>query len=117
MESAYHNALGHYYQFYGDNVNAEKEYLKGASILKANAIESDGNYPQHLAALGFLYLQWPNNEHKALPIYEEAFNLIKANILTAPSKQYLMDLHKQNTALHEYAPYKNAMNKRFKEVE
>ena len=77
MEIVYHNALGHYYQFYGDNVNAEKEYLKGASILKANAIESDGNYPQHLAALGFLYLQWPNNEHKALPIYEEAFNLIK----------------------------------------
>lgn len=48
---------------------------------------------------------------------EEAFSLIKANILTAPSKQYLMDLHKQNTALHDYAPYKNAMNKRFKEVE
>lgn len=57
-----------------------------------------------------------NKEYTENPL-EEAFNLIKANILTAPSKQYLMDLHKQNTALHEYAPYKNAMNKRFKEVE
>ena len=77
MESVFHNALGHYYQFCGDNVNAEKEYLTGASILKANAPESDFNYPQHLATLGILYLQWPNNEHKALPVFEEAFNLIK----------------------------------------
>ncbi len=77
MESVYHNSLGHYYQFYGDNVNAEKEFLIGANILKENAIESDSNYPQQLAALGLLYLQWPNNEHKALPIFEEAFNLIK----------------------------------------
>ncbi len=77
MESSFHNALGHYYQFYGDNSSAEKEYLKGASLLKENAIESDGNYPQQLVALGLLYLQWPNNEHKALPVFEEAFNLIK----------------------------------------
>ena len=77
MESVYHNALGHYYQFCGDNENAEKEYIAGARLLKANAIESDDNYPNHLAALGLLYLQWPQKEHKALPIFEEAFNLIK----------------------------------------
>lgn len=77
MESVFHNSLGHYYQFYSDNVNAEKEYIAGARILKANAIESDGNYPNHLATLGLLYLQWPQNEHKALPVFEEAFNLIK----------------------------------------
>ena len=76
-ESVYHNALGHYYQFCGDNVNAEKEYLNGTKILKKNAPESDYNYPQQLAALGLLYLQWPHNEHKALPVFEEAFNLIK----------------------------------------
>lgn len=45
-----------------------------------------------------------------------AFEMIKANIENAPSKQYLMDLHKQNVALHNYPAYKNAMNKRFKEV-
>lgn len=47
---------------------------------------------------------------------EEAFMLIKPNIESAPSKQYLMDLHKQNPELHDYPAYKNAMNKRFKEV-
>ena len=77
LESVYHNVLGHYYQFCGDNINAEKEYLEGASILRKNAPESDYNYPQHLATLGYLYLQWPGNEHKALPAYEEAFRLIK----------------------------------------
>lgn len=48
---------------------------------------------------------------------QEAFELIKANIESAPSKQYLLDLHAQNTALHDFMPYKNAMNKRFKEVQ
>ena len=48
---------------------------------------------------------------------QEAFELIKANIENAPSTQYLMDLHKQNEALHDYPPYKNLMNKRFKEVQ
>ena len=47
---------------------------------------------------------------------QEAFDLIKANIESAPSKQYLMDIHKQNPALHEFFPYKQAMNKRYKEV-
>ena len=47
---------------------------------------------------------------------EEAFQLIKANIESAPSRQYLNDLHKQNPALHDYPAYKQAMNKRFKEV-
>lgn len=48
---------------------------------------------------------------------QEAFELIKSNIESAPSQQYLMDLHKQNPALHDFAPYKQAMNKRFKEVQ
>lgn len=77
MESVFHNTLGHYYQFYGENENAEKEYLKAANILKENAPESDFNYPQDLATLGLLYLQWPNNENKALPVFEEAFRLVK----------------------------------------
>ena len=46
----------------------------------------------------------------------EAFEMIRPNIESAPSKQYLQDLHVQNVALHSYKPYKNAMNKRFKEV-
>lgn len=45
-----------------------------------------------------------------------AFEMIKANIENAPSRQYLTDLHAQNVALHNFAPYKAAMNKRFKEV-
>lgn len=45
-----------------------------------------------------------------------AFEMIKANIENAPSRQYLNDLHAQNAALHGFAPYKAAMNKRFKEV-
>lgn len=46
----------------------------------------------------------------------EAFMLIKQNIESAPSKQYLNDLHQQNQSLHSYEPYRQAMNKRFKEV-
>lgn len=46
----------------------------------------------------------------------EAFEMIRPNIETAPSKQYLKDLHVQNVALHNYKPYKDAMNKRAKEV-
>ena len=46
----------------------------------------------------------------------EAFMLIKQNIESAPSKQYLNDLHQQNPSLHSYEPYRQAMNKRFKEV-
>ena len=77
MESVYHNTLGHYYQFYGDNVNAEAEYLEAASILKKNAPEGDPNYSQDLATLGLLYLQWPNHEHKSLPVFDEAFSIVK----------------------------------------
>lgn len=47
---------------------------------------------------------------------ENAFQLIKQNIESAPSKQYLNDLHSQNPSLHNYEPYRSAMNKRFKEV-
>lgn len=56
----------------------------------------------------------PSQQDEAL---EEAFQLIKANIEKAPSRQYLADLHKQNEALHNYAPYRILMNKRFKEVQ
>lgn len=48
---------------------------------------------------------------------QEAFELIKQNIEKAPSKQYLTDLHNQNAALHNYKPYRDLMNKRFKEVQ
>lgn len=47
---------------------------------------------------------------------DEAFQLIKPNIESAPSKQYLKDLHAKNPGLHDYKPFKDAMNKRFKEV-
>ena len=47
---------------------------------------------------------------------EEAFLLIKDNIEKAPSRAYLDDIHKNNHALHNYEPYRTAMNKRFKEV-
>lgn len=47
---------------------------------------------------------------------QEAFEMIKPNIESAPTKQYLNDLHVQNVALHNYKPYKDAMNKRYKEV-
>lgn len=48
---------------------------------------------------------------------KEAFEMIKPNIEHAPSKQYLNDLHVQNVALHNFKPYKDAMNKRYKEVQ
>lgn len=76
-ESVFHNALGHYYQLCEDNQAAEKEYRIGANLLKENAPENDSNYPQQLAAMAYMYLQWPGNESKALPIYEEAFQLTK----------------------------------------
>lgn len=47
---------------------------------------------------------------------EEQFQLILPNIKTAPSKQYLKELHESSKPLHDYPPYKNAMNKRYKEV-
>jgi hypothetical protein len=46
----------------------------------------------------------------------EAFEIIRPNIESAPSKQYLKELHAQNVALHDYSLYKDAMNKRYKEV-
>lgn len=45
-----------------------------------------------------------------------AFEMIKANIENAPSRQYLTDLHAQNVALHGFEPYRKLMNKRFNEV-
>ena len=46
----------------------------------------------------------------------EAFLLIQPNIESAPSQAYLRDLYDQNPALQNYQPFKDAMNKRFKEV-
>lgn len=45
-----------------------------------------------------------------------AFELIMANIESAPSKEYLMDIYKQNPALHDYKPFMSAMSKRKKEL-
>lgn len=47
---------------------------------------------------------------------QEAFELIKPNILSAPSRDYLRDLIKQNEALGEYPPFKSAINARWKQV-
>lgn len=47
---------------------------------------------------------------------QEAFELIKANIENAPSRQYLTDLHAQNPELHNFPKYRELMNKRFKEL-
>ena len=47
---------------------------------------------------------------------QEAFELIKPNIETAPSKAYLMDIYTNNPALHNYQPFMDAMTKRKKEV-
>lgn len=48
---------------------------------------------------------------------EEAFNIVKPEIKTAPTLEHLQQIHRENTALHDYAPYKNEMNKRFKELQ
>jgi len=47
---------------------------------------------------------------------QAAFEMIKQNIENAPSRKYLDDLHIQNVALHNYKPYRDAMNKRVKEL-
>ena len=82
--------------------------------------ESDGDTPAPPAAVAPAPQPAAKKETKQDgPSNEElqvAFEMIKANIENAPSRQYLNDLHKQNAALHNFAPYKAAMNKRFKEV-
>ena len=47
---------------------------------------------------------------------QEAFELIRANIENAPSRQYLTDLHAQNPELHNFPKYRELMNKKFKEL-
>ena len=56
-------------------------------------------------------------EQKANKEMQEAFELIKANIESAPSRAYLLDLKKNNPELGNYEPFKQAMNKRYKEVQ
>lgn len=48
---------------------------------------------------------------------EEAFNIVKPEIKTAPTLEHLQQIHRENSALHNYAPYKTEMNKRFKELQ
>jgi len=57
-----------------------------------------------------------NKEYTEDPL-KEAFEVLKPEITNASSREYLMDLHKKNPQMHDYQPYKNAMNKRFKEVD
>ena len=63
----------------------------------------------------------PNDEKRQQEDKEkelaEAFAIIKPNIINAPSRQYLTELHKQNPSLHNYPEYRKEMNKRFNEVE
>lgn len=47
----------------------------------------------------------------------EAFQLVKPEIETAPTQDVLKTLHADNTALHNYKPYREAMNKRYKELQ
>ena len=47
---------------------------------------------------------------------EEAFAIIRPNVENAPSRQYLKDLCEKNPGLTDYAPFKEAVNKRWKEV-
>ena len=56
-------------------------------------------------------------KQKADKEMQEAFELIKANIESAPSRAYLLDLKKNNPELGNYEPFKQAMNKRYKEVQ
>lgn len=50
------------------------------------------------------------------PQLKEAFEILKPEIDNAPSRDYLNMLHANNPMLHNYAPYKSAMNARFKQV-
>lgn len=47
----------------------------------------------------------------------EAFQLVKPEIATAPTQDVLTKIHADNTALHNYKPYREAMNKRYKELQ
>lgn len=47
---------------------------------------------------------------------QEAFEILKPEIENAPSRDYLDMIHAKNAALHNYAPYRAAMNKRVKEI-
>ena len=47
---------------------------------------------------------------------QEAFEIIKPNIASAPSIAYLKDIYDKNPALHNYQPFMAAMAKRKKEV-
>lgn len=47
---------------------------------------------------------------------QEAFEIVKPEIMTAPSKQHLMNIYNANPALHNYKPFMEAMTKRKNEV-
>lgn len=47
---------------------------------------------------------------------QEAFEIVKPEIMTAPSKQHLMNIYNANPALHNYKPFMEAMTRRKKEV-
>ena len=55
-------------------------------------------------------------DKEAMQELDYAFQLILPNIKSAPSRAYLQNLHEQNKPLHNYQPFKDAMNKRYKEV-
>lgn len=57
----------------------------------------------------------PAEQQQSDPL-QEAFELIKPNILSAPSHEYLKNLIDQNEALKEYPPFKSAINARWKQV-
>lgn len=47
----------------------------------------------------------------------EAFEILKPEIETAPSRARLNEIIEYNTALREYEPFRTAVNKRYKEVQ
>jgi hypothetical protein len=85
---------------------AMKALGMAADIYFAKGARLETKYEQPVAQ--------PQQNEKEL---NEAFMLIKANIESAPSRDYLKTLNNQQPeALRAYAPYKAAMNKRYKEV-
>lgn len=56
-----------------------------------------------------------NKEYTQDP-YKEAFEILKPEIDTAPSRDYLTKLYKDNPALQGYQPFIDALSKRKKEV-
>lgn len=79
-----------------DSLNTSKEFTSKAPKQKSDSTPKKDSFDSQL---------------------QEAFDIIKPNIETAPSRKYLQELHTQNPALHDFPEYKYLMNKRYKELQ